>query len=151
MWKSRSSDALLLALALVALVAMGCAHGNGAETASAEAAREPGVITAAVPDRPAGARVSARVEVGPLPRGARVVVRLADPETGEVGELIGSIAPYGLEATRSGGGYEMPLPERVWDADEVGFTFEVEEPDGEPRPAREGEVVAVEVMVAPTG
>ena len=102
------------------------------------------MITVAVPERSAGTAIVARVNVGPLPRGARVIVRLAD------GEVIGSISPYGMQAAASGGSYTIPLPDRVNDATELKFRFEVQESrDAQPRPPREGEVLGVELHAVP--
>lgn len=126
--------AMLAAVALF-LLASHCTHDD---------VRSPEMITLAVPEHAAGTAMIARVDVGPLPRGARVVVRLAS------GELLGSIAPYGGQAAASGGTYTIPIPAHATRESELALRFEVQESnDSSPRPAKAGEVVRAELHAPP--
>jgi hypothetical protein len=130
-----------LAALVLLLLTSGCTHDHPVSAAEPEA--DPGVRTVAVPERTEGTAIVARVAVGPLPRGARVIVRQAD------GEVVGSISPYGMQAAASGGSYTIPIPGHIAAAKELRLRFEVHEDDAAPRAPREGEIAGVELFAVP--
>ena len=132
--------ATLAAVALFFLFSR-CTHGDAAGAAETRGAE---MITVAVPEPVAGTKLVARVVVGPLSRGARVIVLLD-------GEVVGSIAPYGGRAAASGGSYTIPLPDHAGSRRELTFQVEIREKrGGAPRPPHSGESIRIELVRAAT-
>jgi hypothetical protein len=65
-----------------------------------------------------------RVTVGPLPRGARIVVR------SERGDVLGAVSPFGATEARTGGTYTVPLPPELLTKRKLLLTFVLEEEHG---------------------
>lgn len=131
----------ILAASALLLFALGCTHDRPVSAAEPKSAA--GVTTVAVPERTEGTAIIARVSVGPLPRGARVILRLP------TGEIAGVITPYGSQAAASGGSYTIPIPEHAAAARELAIRFEVHEAQAPPRPPREGEIAGIELLAVP--
>jgi hypothetical protein len=87
-----------------------------------------------------GEAVHVRVSAGVLPEGANIRVRLPD------GELIGSIAPYGIPEGQKAGTYAMALPRDRSVEGPVILHFELVIEGQEPRAPTDGELEAVELV-----
>ncbi len=126
--------ALTLGIALAA-----CGHGR---PEGPPAAAELMSLTLEVPRLPAANEVVwARIEVGALPPGARLVVRTTD------GGIAGTVAPFG-PVGREGGVYTIPLPQEAIADGKVTLILGVlEDLASEARPPLEGEVGSVELIL----
>jgi hypothetical protein len=104
-----------------------------------------GALTLAVPRPPAtGESLLLRVEVGPLARGALLVVRTAG------GTRVGSIAPFGARAREKGGFYTLPLPQKLVATGEIDLRFEIDQKGAKAvRPPTAKELLGVELVFVP--
>jgi hypothetical protein len=124
------------ALAVAGVLLVGGAHGPD----GGGAAPRDRVIELTVPRQPAaGEAASLRVAAGVLPQGSRVLVRLAD------GELLGTIAPFGIRPGEKAGAYTIPLPERAVRGGTVTLHLTLELPDGASRSPTEKEIEGAEL------
>ena len=140
----RAPIATLLGAALVGTVLM-CA---GIVAASDDPGDQPPkrvakIALARVPtDREA---IQVQVKVGPLPEGARLVVRSED------GESLGTIAPYGAAARQKGGTYTVAVPKQgLSTADaKLALSFELKEKDGTVRAPTKNELKEATAVIIP--
>jgi hypothetical protein len=104
-----------------------------------------GAVTAAMP-RPvhSGEAIRARITLGSLPRGARVVVRLPD------GRIAGTLAPYGRTGDGKTAAQTIAIPSDATTNGKVHLQLDVQERGAaSPRPATSSEVTAVELVLIP--
>ena len=85
------------------------------------------------------------VKVGPLPRGTQIEVRSDD------GQLIGTIAPFGLRVARAGGTYRLHLRAGLLLGDRPVTLHLTAKHFGSPaRPPTRREVRSIAIVAAPT-
>ena len=91
-----------------------------------------------------GELVWLRITAGPLPPGARILVRTHD------GEIAGAVAPYGATASEATAAYTVALPEGALSEGGAEFFLELEEPgSADARAPNPEEVVAMELVLVP--
>jgi hypothetical protein len=105
----------VFALAALYPVLPTCADGPQHEVAN-------GTVTLELPRSPAaGEAICVRITVGVLPRNARIVVRLGN------GEIVGTVAPYGVRPNQKAGVYTIPIPTKAAVNGKMSLRLEVEE------------------------
>ncbi|MCU1350334.1 MAG: hypothetical protein JWO56_3364 [Acidobacteria bacterium] len=128
---------------LVLMTLFLCATMSGA-TRGASAR---GTVTVAALPRAVGTgeAVHARITLGnALPRGAKVIVRLAD------GRLLGALAPYGRTRDGSTAVQTIAIPTRMAESGRLQLRMEVKERGATTaRPATAAEVQKVELVIVP--
>jgi hypothetical protein len=102
-------------------------------------------VSVAVPRRTsADTALRLRVEAGPLPRGARLLVTLPG------GQAVGMIEPFGAHAARQGGSYVLPLSEPLPEGDTLTVHVTLEErPSGARRAPSDEELKEIQVLLVP--
>ena len=122
------------------IMLLGCTHAN-AEGASRKPSHK--AFTLTLPRAlNANDLVRAHVTTGPLRRQARVVAKLPN------GEIVGSIAPYGMTNPTPGGSHTIAVPAHAVREGKVTLHFELIEKRGAaPRAPTDREVEKVEVSV----
>ena len=105
----------LFGLAALYPVVSACADGPKPGTAN-------GALILELPRSPAADEtVCVRISVGVLPRNARIVVRLDN------GEIVGTVAPYGVRPNQKAGVYTIPIPTSAAVNGKVSLHLEVEQ------------------------
>jgi hypothetical protein len=108
-------DIVVFALAILYPVLAACADGPQPGVAN-------GTLTLELPRFPAaGEAICVRISVGVLPRDSRIVVRMDN------GEIVGTIAPYGIRQNQKAGVYTIPIPTKAAVSGKVSLRLEVEE------------------------
>ena len=98
--------------------------------------------TLALPHRlERGEAATLRITAGILPRGARVVVRLAS------GKILGTVAPFGVLPGQKAGFTTIPVPADAWTDGKITVVLELEERGKPPRVPTPAEIEAVEVAL----
>lgn len=121
----------------LSLVLVACAHGSMAGAAAE-------VMTLSLPRAPAADEaIRLSLKVGRLPGGARVVVRTS------TGEIVGTIFPYGADASRRGGTYVIAVPPEAVTDGKVSLQLAVEENGMASRVPTSDEVQSVTLALAP--
>jgi hypothetical protein len=102
---------------IAALYPVLSAYADGPQPGAAS-----GTLILKLPRSPAaGEAVCVRISVGVLPRNARIVVRLDN------GEIVGTVAPYGVRPNQKVGVYTIPIPTNAVLKGKVSLRLEVEE------------------------